>query len=320
MNVTAKAPGMRVRALAALVAAALGAATPARAQAPIARLDTAALRTLTLGDLLDSARVADSLAAPAAPVRAKRAELSLRLTRAALQPMKLMALGDAHADFVTVARRNYAALTATEAAALDTLAAIMEEEVRAPLDTKVGRARAVPLMSPIDAFNAGRRNRSMLDSREKLARFERKYGPDAPTRNGAEVALNFVAQFVPGFRANKDEWPARSEIIASYVPTWLALPRDGGKTTAVTVGEAGFRLYIWRQGWGGRGGGVLRPGFVSFGVLAAGERDGAFASPVKGASRFGGFVGWGAAKVGIIGGRNTRVLITRQVQLVPWVF
>ena len=301
-------------------AALCAAVTPGHAQAPIARLDTAALRTLTLGDLLDSARVADSLAGPAAPVRAKRIELTLRLTRAALQPLKLMALGDAHAGFVTVARRNYAALSTTEAAALDTLAAIMEEEVRTPLDAKVGRARAVPLMAPIDAFNAGRRNRSMLDSREKLARFERKYGPDAPTRNGAEVALNFVAQFVPGLRANADEWPARTEIIASYVPTWLALPRDGGKTTAVTVGEAGFRLYIWRDGWGGKQGGVLKPGFVSFGVLAAGERDGAFASPFKGASRFGGFVGWGAAKVGIIGGRNTRVLITRQVQLVPWVF
>ena len=95
-------------------------AATVQAQAPIVRLDTAALRTLTIGDLLDSARVADSLAAPAAVVRAKRAELSLRLTRAALHPMKLWALGDAHAGFVTVARRNYAALSTTEAAAPDT--------------------------------------------------------------------------------------------------------------------------------------------------------------------------------------------------------
>ncbi|MCA0375768.1 MAG: hypothetical protein LCH84_08875 [Gemmatimonadetes bacterium] len=306
--------------LAGVVAGASAWPTATQAQPAAARLDTAALRTLTLGDLLDSARVADSLAAVAPAVRAKRVELTQRLTRAEVQSQRLWALGDAHVGFVTVARRRYAALSTAEAAALDTLAAILEEEVRTPLDAAVGRTRAVPLMAPVDAFNAGRRSRSMLDSREKLARFERKYGPDAPTRNGAEVALNFAAQFVPGFRANRDEWPSRAELIASYVPTYLAVPRDGGKTSAVTAAEAGVRLYIWRDGWGGKSGGALRPGFVSFGLLAAGARDGAFVSPFSGQSRIGGFVGWGAAKIGVIGGRDTRVLITRQVQLVPWVF
>ena len=35
--------------------------------------------------------------------------------------------------------------------------------------------------------------------------------------------------------------------------------------------QAGVRLYIWRDGWGGKSGGALRPGFVSFGLLAAGH-------------------------------------------------
>ena len=120
------------------------------------------------------------------------------------------------------------------------------------------------------------------------------------------------------FAPNREGWPSRAELIASYVPTYLALPRDGGRVQAVTVAEAGARFYLWRDGWGT--GSALRPGFVSIGAVAAGERDGALQSPFEGRSRFGGFIGWGHAKVAVIGGGGTRVLVTRQVQLIPLVF
>jgi hypothetical protein len=88
----------------------------------------------------------------------------------------------------------------------------------------------------------------------------------------------------------------------------------------VTVAELGLRAYIWQRGWGADGGGVLRPGYVSFGVALAGEGDGSFVSPLQGDQRLGAFIGWGGAKVAWVGGSRSRVMFTRQVQLVPWVF
>ncbi len=287
-----------------------------------ATLDSSQFRQYTLGTLLERTRVGDSLASlrsAAPPVHAKLGELSARLARPELARLTLWQLGDEHASFVTVARRRFVALSPFEAASLDTLAAILEEELAAPLSDAVGNDSADRVLAPLDAFNAARRERSMADSHEKLRRFERKYGPEAPVRNIAEVALNYAAQFVPGFQPSGEGWPSRAELIASYVPTYLSLPRDG-RAQAVTVAEAGVRLYLWREGWGGAEGGVLRPGFISLGVVAAGERDGALGAPWQGASRFGAFVGWGNAKIAVIGGRNTRVLVTRQVHVLPFVF
>ena len=58
----------------------------------------------------------------------------------------------------------------------------------------------------------------------------------------------------------------------------------------------------------------------SFVAAMAGEADGAVTNPFKGRSRFGAFFGWGDAKIAWTGGRESRVLVTRQVQLVPWGF
>jgi hypothetical protein len=107
-------------------------------------------------------------------------------------------------------------------------------------------------------------------------------------------------------------------VVASYVPTYL--PIGDGKARTVTVAELGLRSYIWREGWGGREGGVLRPGYLSFGVALAGDDAPALAVPFRDSWRLGGFVGWGDAKVAVIGGGQPRVLVTRQVQLIPWTF
>lgn len=314
----ARAAVWRVTVLAIAAQLALGASS-ANAQAT---LDSSQFRRYTLGTLLERTRVGDSLASlrrAAPPVHAKLVELGARLSRPELARLSLWQLGDEHASFATVARRRFVALTPFEAASLDTLAVLLEQELAAPLSDAVGNDSADRVLAPLDAFNAARRQRSMADSHEKLRRFERKYGPDAPVRNVAEVALNYAAQFVPGFKPSGEGWPSRAELIASYVPTYVALPRDG-RSQVVTVAEAGVRLYVWREGWGGAEGGVLRPGFISLGVVAAGERDGALGAPWQGASRFGAFVGWGNAKVAVIGGRNTRVLVTRQVHVLPFVF
>jgi len=290
------------------------------AQPAAARLDSAAMVSATVGTLLASASAGDSIAklrtvSPA--LHAKLGEMRMRLARATLHPLPLQSVATGRATFGVVLRRNGVTPNDVELAALDTLARLMEEEFSAVLRPLIGRDRTTQLLTPVDAFNAALRRQSVAASREKLQRFERKYGPGAPVRNLAEVGLNYLAQWAPGFAPNAEGWPSRAELIASYVPTYLIVPSGDVKAGAATVAEVGARFYLWKEGWGRR---LLRPGYVSFGAVLAGERDGAMQSPFAGASRFGGFVGWGNAKVAVIGGRNARVLVTRQVQLVPWVF
>ncbi|MEP7383338.1 MAG: hypothetical protein ABI910_16740, partial [Gemmatimonadota bacterium] len=159
---------------------------------------------------------------------------------------------------------------------------------------------------------------SIAQSLEKLNRFERKYGPDSPRLNIVEVGLNYVAQWVPLFKPNAEGWPSRFEVVTSYVPLYLTVVDS--RARPVTVAELGLRGYLWRRGWGGSEGGALRPGYISFGVALAGDRDGAFVSPLKGTRRVGGYFGWGETKLAILGGKERRLLLTRQFQMVPWVF
>ena len=142
-------------------------------------------------------------------------------------------------------------------------------------------------------------------------------GPISGTQNTPLPSVNPLFRN-PAATVNNLGPRSRAELIASYVPTYLTIVDS--KARAVTVAEAGVRLYIWRDGWGGKTGGTLRPAYVSFGAVAAGERDGALTSPFHGTSRFGGFVGWGDSRFAVIGGRESRVLFTRRVQIVPWLF
>jgi hypothetical protein len=233
--------------------------------------------------------------------------------------------GERRAGFGRIARFGRKAevpgLGDGDAATLDTLTRLMPAELRSAMEA---RSPAVPddsvdqILAPLDAFNFVRRDVSIAFSLEKLNRYERKYGPEAPQLNAAEVGLNFVAQWIPLFLPDAEGWPSRFELVASYVPAYLTMVDE--KPRPVTVAELGLRSYIWRTGWGGQAGGVLKPGYVSFGVAVAGERDGAFVSPLQGKSRIGAYFGWGEAKVALLTGSRKRLLITRQFQMVPWIF
>ncbi|HEY0928575.1 MAG TPA: hypothetical protein VGE27_01545 [Gemmatimonas sp.] len=312
------------RGMLAITAVAFMASTaPLGAQPPADSSARAALATRfarqTIDSLVRALATADSLL-NLPLLHAKVQDVSSRLTRPEIAAQPLQALVAERARFSDVARRRVRALTAAEAAAIDTLAALAEQSVRRPLAGAVGATRTRELFVPVDAFNSARRQQSLAESLERLRRFERKYGPDAPTRNIAEVGLNYAAQWLPVFGPRPDESPSRLELSAAYVPTWISMPRKGTRSDAVSVAEAGLRVYIWRPGWGGQEGGVLRPGHVTVGALVAGEGDGALESPFRGRSRLGGYVAWGNAKVGFIGGRDSRILVTRKVQLIPWTF
>jgi hypothetical protein len=289
------------------------------AQAPF---DTALVRVGTLASLVRAATVGDSLAnfrSTALPTHQLFERLLDRLGRPEVHMIPLSVFANRRAALGVVARsKRPNGLTAREAAALDTLARVMEEELPDALTPLIGRDSTSRILDPLDAFNYARRNASIATSLEKLDRFERKYGPDAPRLNGVEVLLNYGGQWLPGFSPGAEGWPSRFELVSSYSPTWLTIADE--RARAVSVAEIGLRSYIWRNGWGGAEGGLLRPGYVSIGLAVAGERDGAMESPLAGEERFGAFVGWGEAKVAFLGGPRSRLVITRQFQFVPFIF
>jgi hypothetical protein len=305
------------------------------AQVARAGFDTAQVRTYTVAALLRSARAEvelSRLATTNAPVAATVDRLVTRLDRPAVSALSLQVVADAQlrtganrqAGFSRIARWKRVAevpgLGAGDAATLDTLTRLMPAELRTALEgARVVSDDSVDrILAPLDALNFARRNISIAQSLEKLNRFERKYGPGAPQLNAVEVGLNYLAQWVPLFLPNTEGWPSRFEIVGAYVPAYFTV--SDSKARAVTVAEVGLRSYIWRKGWGGAEGGVWRPGYVSFGLAVAGDRDRAFVSPLQGESRIGAFLGWGQAKVAYIGGDQKRVLVTRQFQAIPWVF
>ncbi len=310
------------------------------AQSPTARFDTATSRNFTIAAIAGASRSAVALVQGNAANDALVARVTRLLQRVDRQavtrlPLDLLvraslSTGDSRmAGLSRVARWKRRAevpgLGAGDAADIDSLRRLTLAELRFAMEARVPAVSDDSIdiiLTPYTALHFGELTQSIAVSLEKLNRFERKYGPGAPQLNGAEVALNYVAQWLPLLRPNADGWPSRWEVVTSYVPTYVTVRGSFHRPAAqaVTVGEIGLRAYRWRRGWGGREGGVWRPGYVSFGVAIAGERDGVFVSPLQGTSRMGAFVGWGETKVGLLGGKAGRVMVTRQMQLIPWAF
>jgi hypothetical protein len=295
-----------------------------------ARFDTSLVQTFTVAALVNAARVGDSLAGFRSSNAATHQRLQgviVRLDRPEVLrlPLSLVARpervtgADRQARLAFVARAERPAhapgLADYDGPALDTLAMVMAQELPRALEPIVGEDSTDRLLEPLEAFNFARRNASIAMSLEKLRRYERKYGPGSPRLNGAEVLLNYGAQWLPGFRPNVEGWPGALEVVASYVPVYLTIVDGQGR--AVAVGELGLRRYLWNRNFGTS---LLKPAYLSLGLAVAGERDGAMAWPLSGERRFGAFFGWGEAKIAWIGGKEKRVLLTRQMQLVPWVF
>jgi hypothetical protein len=163
-----------------------------------------------------------------------------------------------------------------------------------------------------------------MDARDnalaRLANYERKLGPTSARLNGPEVLLNYAAQlWIPFFKATPLGGPSPWEIVASYSPAYVT-PVDGG-VQPVSASEFGVRYYLFGERFGKTGvAGLLRPSYWSAGVLTASDRNGALVWPWEGKERVGGYVSWGAVKVGYINGRQGEWLVSKQFQAVPFVF
>jgi len=168
---------------------------------------------------------------------------------------------------------------------------------------------------------------SLEQSREKLNRYEKKYGPGSARLNIAESAVNFFfLRNVPLFGTG-DDGPGPLEFISAYSSSYVTaynaetekLFKDIGIVSAL---EIGVRYYFLGEGWGEEGfwNGIAKPGFATAGLLVTGEEAGFFKSPLKGKESYGLFLSWGGLKAGYIVGDNSRILLSRQFQVVPYLF
>lgn len=206
--------------------------------------------------------------------------------------------------------------------AVDSLRTIANGELLDLAETTSTRANLTRLWRPLDELHRALLQVSLATSMEKLRRYEIKFGPGSARLNAVEVLLNYgaVATRLPGFGPDGNGWPGALELVAAYNAAYLTYAQS--RPTLLSAGEIGIRQYMFARGWGSGGalGRLLRPGYVAAGAVVLGERERALVWPLEGRSRIGPFVAWGEIKLGYLGGREQRVLVSRHVQLVPWVF
>lgn len=160
---------------------------------------------------------------------------------------------------------------------------------------------------------------AMEQARNRLGRYERKFGPESVRLNAIEVGIAYLLQDVRGFHYDLDDGPGPLEVVASYTTTYLSRAEE--EFRIVSAFEFGLRHYNFGDGWGRDGfRGYLLPGHLSFGMVIAGEKDGPLVWPGSGESRAGAFVAWGDVKLAYVSGPNAKWLVARQFQIFPLAF
>ncbi len=187
------------------------------------------------------------------------------------------------------------------------------------------------LASPVDCVLRSLRQQALDRQLENLRRFERKFGPTSVKLNFVEVLANYGLQFLSWPRltgVDASGSPRPWEAVVAYRTTYLTftgLTADTGKVSpqAVSTAEFGLRHYNFGESWGTASSAiarVLKPGHWSLGIIVAPERNGAMRYPWRGDSRWGPYVAWGTLKIGWLAGGDRRVVVSREVMLVPYVF
>ena len=156
-------------------------------------------------------------------------------------------------------------------------------------------------------------------ARDRLSRYERKFGPGSAQLNALEVGIAYLLQDRKGFGYGPDDGPGPLEVVASYTTTYFSYVEE--EFQVVSAFEFGLRHYNFGNAWGNGGfRGYLNPGHWSAGMVVASEKDGPLAWPWSGESRTGGFIAWGDLKVAYVGGTNSRWLVSKQFQILPLTF
>ena len=289
----------------------------------------AAAQALTLGDIVGAVEVARRAADfprvnPAVDAILVRNVDRLARSRVLARPLAEIAGEASHPDLLGRARwrqRSYDfRLPDSLGAVLDTVLLVVNGELRDALQPRATEAEIARIRAPFDSLMDAQLRRSLEEGAERLRRYEIMYGPGSVKLNALEALLNYGAQWLPGFGSDPRTGPKPFELVAAYTSTYLT--SAGGKGRAVSAGEAGLRMYVFRTGWGGNGGiaAILRPAHVAAGWAFTGPDDVALQAPWRDGARSGPFVAWGEVKVAYILQRERRLLVTRQLQLIPLVF
>ncbi len=165
---------------------------------------------------------------------------------------------------------------------------------------------------------------------EKLERYRVKYGPGSARLNLLEAGLNFlVLPYIPGFGANENG-PGHWELITAYNTGYLAAFATGSSDftstpTLVSTLEFGLRYYIYAQGWGEESvwQRMLKPAYCTAGLAIASREDGFLKWHFTNNARLGIFASYGDFKFALVGMNdwdNSRLLLSRQFQFVPYLF
>jgi hypothetical protein len=186
-------------------------------------------------------------------------------------------------------------------------------------------ARKKGILEPADSLLGAMLTLAQAANQEKLRRYELKYGPTAPRLNAAEVALNYLLQFVPGLGVRADGSPTPWEAVAAYRTTELtAVTPDGGdpRVRVVSGARLGLRYYTFdaQAGTGSLLTKLRHPGSVSAGLFLMGPRDEPLDRAWGSGSRPGIFLGWGDVHVSYVFGTERRVVVGSGKLVVPYVF
>lgn len=156
----------------------------------------------------------------------------------------------------------------------------------------------------------------------RLSHYERKLGPKSARLNVPEVLINYSAQrWIPGFKATPLDGPSPWELVASYVPGYITFTGRKATPIPVSAAEVGFRRYLFGENFGKAGlAGIVLPTYWAAGMLTASDQNGALVWPWKGRYQSGGYVSWGAIKVGYIKRDRGAWLLSKQFQAVPFLF
>jgi len=192
---------------------------------------------------------------------------------------------------------------------------IMYQIVQPKLVADVGAERAHAVLAPVRELHNDILEQSKAEDMERLRRFSLKYGPGSPHLNVVETLANYALQSFSLFGVRADRSPGPLEFVASYATHDFTYARS--KLQVASLGTVGLRYYMYTPGWGSS---PLRPAYVDAGVAVMGQRDGALITPWEGHSRVGGFVSWGDYRVAYVGGGERRLLMSRNLQLVHWLF
>lgn len=285
--------------------------------------------SLTLGDYCNASRNVMALDTVRKLLGVRMAEVQANVDKLCDPRVAAFTLrtltGDQPASFAAVARREQEAFHEVARVPLRDVTVLVDRELRSDDDMRRAIRAASPAVAApfVKVTEVARRlffDEAGARSLKHLANYERKLGPQAPQLNGVEVLLNYAAQrWVPGFAPSIKRGPSPLELVVTYVPTYAT--GVDRKAVAVSASEFGVRGYLFGDNWGKTGvEGILKPAYWSLGALVASDRNGALAWPWDGRTRTGVFVGWGETKVGYIAGRKGSLLVTRQVQFIPYLF